>query len=208
MTTQDVQSLTPGQGCYAFFLNAQGRILGDVNMFCREDYFLLDTEPETRQKLLRSYRPLHYCRRCDARRRDREMATSPSKARRRPRSSNVWARQCPKRITRRGPGRKDVARVSSTGAGGYFIFLTPAKKSELIAALTASGNRGSYAGRSAHGSYRAREAALRRRNQRTLSGPGNRPTPRSEFQQRLLPGTGNRRASSQPRANSSCAAPN
>ena len=51
MTTQDVQSLTPGQGCYAFFLNAQGRILGDVNIFCREDFFLLDTEPETRQKL-------------------------------------------------------------------------------------------------------------------------------------------------------------
>ena len=51
MTTQDVQSLTPGHGCYAFFLNAQGRILGDVNVFCREDCFLLDTEPETRQKL-------------------------------------------------------------------------------------------------------------------------------------------------------------
>src|SRR5579859_3121816 len=26
MTTQDIQSLTPGQGVYAFFLNAQGRI--------------------------------------------------------------------------------------------------------------------------------------------------------------------------------------
>ena len=51
MTTQDVQALTPGQGCYAFFLNAQGRILGDANIFCREDSFLLDTEPETRQKL-------------------------------------------------------------------------------------------------------------------------------------------------------------
>ena len=51
MTTQDVQALAPGQGCYAFFLNAQGRILGDVNIFCREDSFLLDTEPETRQKL-------------------------------------------------------------------------------------------------------------------------------------------------------------
>ncbi|HTM14150.1 MAG TPA: hypothetical protein VL127_14605, partial [Bryobacteraceae bacterium] len=46
MTTQDVKSLTPGHGSYAFFLNAQGRILGDVNVFCREDGFLLDTEPE------------------------------------------------------------------------------------------------------------------------------------------------------------------
>jgi len=33
MTTQDVKSLTPGHGGYAFFLNAQGRILGDVNIF-------------------------------------------------------------------------------------------------------------------------------------------------------------------------------
>ncbi|MGH7248871.1 MAG: YgfZ/GcvT domain-containing protein, partial [Pseudomonadota bacterium] len=31
MTTNHVQQLTPGAGCYAFFLNAQGRILGDVN---------------------------------------------------------------------------------------------------------------------------------------------------------------------------------
>ena len=51
MTTNHVQQLTPGTGCYAFFLNAQGRILADVNILCFEDHFLLDTEPETRQKV-------------------------------------------------------------------------------------------------------------------------------------------------------------
>jgi folate-binding protein YgfZ len=51
MSTNDVQGLTPGQGCYAFFLNAQGRILCDANVFCFEDHLLLDTEPETRKKL-------------------------------------------------------------------------------------------------------------------------------------------------------------
>ncbi len=51
MTTQNVQQMQPGDGCYLFFLNAQGRILGDANLFCFADYFLLDTEPETRQKL-------------------------------------------------------------------------------------------------------------------------------------------------------------
>jgi tRNA-modifying protein YgfZ len=51
MTTNEVQRLKPGDGCYAFFLNAQGRILGDVNILCRPDHFLLDTEPETRAKL-------------------------------------------------------------------------------------------------------------------------------------------------------------
>jgi aminomethyltransferase len=52
MTTNQVQQLTPGTGCYAYFLTAQGRILADANILCRPDYFLLDTEPETRDKLL------------------------------------------------------------------------------------------------------------------------------------------------------------
>ena len=51
MTTNQVESLQPGEGCYAFFLNAQGRILADVNLLCFEDHFLLDTEPETRTKI-------------------------------------------------------------------------------------------------------------------------------------------------------------
>jgi len=51
MTTNQVQQLQPGEGCYAFFLNPQGRILGDVNLFCRESDFLLDVESETREPL-------------------------------------------------------------------------------------------------------------------------------------------------------------
>jgi aminomethyltransferase len=53
MTTNQVEKLQPGEGCYAFFLNPQGRILGDVNLFCRENDFLLDVEPETRESLYR-----------------------------------------------------------------------------------------------------------------------------------------------------------
>ena len=51
MTTNDVQGLQPGQGCYLFFLNAQGRILADANLFCFDDHLLLDLEPETREKV-------------------------------------------------------------------------------------------------------------------------------------------------------------
>jgi len=51
MTTNQVQQLQPGEGCYAFFLNAQGRILADVNLLCRESDLLLDVEPETRESL-------------------------------------------------------------------------------------------------------------------------------------------------------------
>jgi aminomethyltransferase len=53
MTTNHVQQLTPGTGCYAFFLNAQGHILADVNLLCFADRFLLDTEPETRERVFR-----------------------------------------------------------------------------------------------------------------------------------------------------------
>ncbi len=51
MTTNQVETLKPGEGCYAFFLTAQGRILADANLLCFEDHFLLDTEPETRTRV-------------------------------------------------------------------------------------------------------------------------------------------------------------
>lgn len=51
LCTNHVQQLQPGQGCYAFFLNAQGRVLADAVVLCREDHFLLDVEPEVRAPL-------------------------------------------------------------------------------------------------------------------------------------------------------------
>jgi tRNA-modifying protein YgfZ len=136
MTTQDVQSLSPGQGCYAFFLNAQGRILGDVNIFCREDSFLLGTEPETRQKLYDHID--RYIIADDVTLEDvtGEMATIAIEG---PQSAAVLERlgaPLPEAdYATRSWGGSLVARVSSTGAGGYFIFMLPTKKPELIAAL-------------------------------------------------------------------------
>jgi folate-binding protein YgfZ len=49
MTTNHVEQMKPGDGIYAFFLNAQGRILADVHVLCFEDHFLLDTAPEARE---------------------------------------------------------------------------------------------------------------------------------------------------------------
>jgi len=51
MTTNRIEGLRPGEGCYAFFLNAQGRILGDANLLSAEDHILIDTEPETADAL-------------------------------------------------------------------------------------------------------------------------------------------------------------
>jgi aminomethyltransferase len=51
MTTNHVQQLEPGQGLYAFFLNAQGRILADAILLCEPESLLLSLEPEARAKI-------------------------------------------------------------------------------------------------------------------------------------------------------------
>jgi tRNA-modifying protein YgfZ len=51
MTTNHVQELEPGHGCYAFFLSAQGRIQSDVTILAQEDHLLLDVEPAQREKV-------------------------------------------------------------------------------------------------------------------------------------------------------------
>jgi folate-binding protein YgfZ len=51
LTTNHIQQLLPGHGCYTFFLNAQGRILADANLFVFAQHILIDTEPELRQAL-------------------------------------------------------------------------------------------------------------------------------------------------------------
>jgi folate-binding Fe-S cluster repair protein YgfZ len=52
MTTNHVQQLETGQGLYAFFLNAQGRILADLEVYALADGLLVDAAPELRQKIV------------------------------------------------------------------------------------------------------------------------------------------------------------
>ena len=51
LSSNHIEQLQPGQGCYAFFLNAQGHILADAHILRRTDDLLLDTEPEAAQLL-------------------------------------------------------------------------------------------------------------------------------------------------------------
>ena len=53
LTTNHIEQLAPGSGCYTFFLNAQGRIQADANVFVFDDRILLDMEPETRERMVR-----------------------------------------------------------------------------------------------------------------------------------------------------------
>lgn len=45
MVTGDVAALAPGQGCYAFVLDATGHVLADARVLCLVDSLLLDVEP-------------------------------------------------------------------------------------------------------------------------------------------------------------------
>ena len=51
LTSNEVKKMTAGGGCYAFLLSPQGRIQADLLLFCFEDHFLIETEPELREKV-------------------------------------------------------------------------------------------------------------------------------------------------------------
>jgi folate-binding protein YgfZ len=56
LTSNEVKKMHPGEGCYAFLLSPQGRIQADLQLFCFEEHFLIDTEPEVREKVLQYIR--------------------------------------------------------------------------------------------------------------------------------------------------------
>ena len=140
MTTNHIEQLQPGQGCYAFFLNAQGRILGDANILCRPDHFLLDTEPETREKL---YEHLdHFIIVDDVTLEDLTDQTVTI-AIEGPQSAEVLARmRAPTPECEYGSdqwGTRLVARLNRTGSQGFFVFAPMEERDALIAEIAAAG---------------------------------------------------------------------
>ncbi len=140
MSTNHIQQLTPGAGCYAFFLNDKGRILADANILCRPDHFLLDTEPETREKL---YQHLdHYIIADDVTIEDLTAATVTI-AVEGPESRAVLERAgapVPEGDYATADwGGRLIARLNATGSAGFFVFDALERKAELIAALEAAG---------------------------------------------------------------------
>jgi folate-binding protein YgfZ len=139
MTTQHIEQMQPGDGCYAFFLNAQGRILGDANLFCREDSFLIDTEAETRQKLFD-----HIDRYIIADDVTIEDVTGQLA------NIAIEGPDAAAALARLGApvpeadyaalawDERLVARVSSTGAGGFSVMLPIQEKEGFVAALRAA----------------------------------------------------------------------
>ena len=140
MTTNHIQQLTPGTGCYAFFLNDKGRILSDANILCRPDHFLLDLEPDAREKI---YQHLdHFIIADDVTLEDAtpQLATIAVEG---PKVAEVLQQAgAPIPETEYSTidwGSRVVARLNSTGSIGFFIFVPMAEKSEFIAQIEAAG---------------------------------------------------------------------
>src|SRR5580692_9560014 len=51
LTSNEVKKMAPGDSCYAFLLNPQGRIQADLHLLCLPDHFLIDTDPGLREKV-------------------------------------------------------------------------------------------------------------------------------------------------------------
>ena len=140
MTTNHVQQLVPGHGCYAFFLSAQGRILSDVNLFCLPEYFLLDTEPETRQKLFDHLDKFIIADDVTLEDITARLATVNVEG---PLSEQIL-------VSLNAPipaspwdiepwNNRWVARVNTTGSEGFSIFTPTEEKADLIAQLESGG---------------------------------------------------------------------
>jgi folate-binding protein YgfZ len=56
LTSNEVKKMTPGSGCYAFLLSVKGRIEADLYLWCFAEHFLIDTEPELREKAMQHIR--------------------------------------------------------------------------------------------------------------------------------------------------------
>jgi folate-binding protein YgfZ len=140
MSTNHVQALGPGQGCYAFFLNAQGRILGDAYLLCLNEAFLLDTEPETHDTLFQhidKYIIADDVTLEDAR---GELSVIAVEG---PASAELLERlglPAPSgEYAHVAAGEVRIAKVSSTGQQGFRLFLPASSKPVLMQRLQAAG---------------------------------------------------------------------
>lgn len=140
MSTNHIQQLAPGGGCYAFFLNVQGRIQADANVLCLEDRFLLDTEPETRERLRQHLEKYIIADDVTLEDISGQLAAVGLEG---PEAEGLLLRLGAP-APQAGYSHKRweeaiVARISFTGAPGFRIFLPSAQKEELVGRLQSAG---------------------------------------------------------------------
>lgn len=126
ITSNEVKKMVPGDSCYAFLLNPQGRIQADLHLLCLSDHFLIDTDPGLREKVHQHIR--RYIIADQVELEDVSAQTA---------SIGVEGPQAEE--LKLVPGDHTLAPFTVTGQPGYRIYCKPEEKAGLVAQLESSG---------------------------------------------------------------------
>ena len=128
VSSNDVKAMAPGDTCYAFLLSPQGRIQADLHLICFEDHFLIDTEPELREKVRQQILKYKVADQVELEDVTESTASIGVEG---PRSGEV----------RIPAGDWFTAPLSITGQAGFRIYCSPEAVPELIAEIERAGAR-------------------------------------------------------------------
>jgi|SRR5271157_148324 len=142
ITSNEVKKMAPGEGCYAFLLNAQGRIQADLHLFCFPDRFLIDTEADLRAKvpgLIMKFKVADLIELEDVTDATASIAVEgpTSAAMLAACGAPVPAADC----AHAAWGDSTVARITLTGQPGYRVYGPAERRAEWVAQLEAAGAR-------------------------------------------------------------------
>jgi tRNA-modifying protein YgfZ len=139
LTSNEVKKMTPGAVGYAFLLSPQGRVQADLYLLSFADHFLIDTEPELREKALQ-----HIKRYIIADQVELEDVTSATACIgvEGPGAAAILAQigaPAPDDYTHTAWGENTVAGITATGQPGARIYCAAAEANEINAKLQAAG---------------------------------------------------------------------
>jgi aminomethyltransferase len=126
VSSNEVKKMVPGESCYAFLLNPQGRIQADFHLLCQTDRFLLDTDPGLREKVYQHIR--RYIIADQVELEDISAQTA---------SIGVEGPGAP--ALQAAAGDAVTAPFTVTGQPGFRIYCAPEQKAAIVAALEAAG---------------------------------------------------------------------
>jgi len=143
LTSNDVKKLSAGFGCYAFVLSPQGRIQADLTLLAFDDYILLDTEPELREKIVGHIRRYIVADQVEL---EDVTAATCAIALEGPESALVLEKaggQAPGGDYRHLPWKEaanaTIARISLTGQLGFRIYAAAGGAEEIVHRLSGAG---------------------------------------------------------------------
>jgi folate-binding protein YgfZ len=126
LTSNEVKKMVPGDSCYAFLLNPQGRIQADLYLLSLADHFLIDTDPGLREKVYQ-----HIRRYIIADQVELEDVTQ--------KTASVGVEGPTAAELKPAPGDYTIAPFTVTGQPGYRIYCSPENKAAIVAQLESQG---------------------------------------------------------------------